>query len=77
MAKQIFINLAVKDLQKWFLLEKIGEKTHAIQLEKNYYIHLATNYKNIQQLELEYENLDYKKSLGFLLMTLQSLGEVL
>ncbi len=75
MAKQIFINLAVKDLQKWFLLEKIGEKAHAIQLEKNYYIHLNAYYKNIQQLGLEYENLDYKKSLSFLLMTVQSLGE--
>lgn len=63
-------------LEKWFLLEKIGEKAHSIQLEKNYYINLAAYYKNIQQLGLEYENLDYKKSLNFLLMTVQSLGEV-
>ncbi|MEA3494452.1 MAG: Fic family protein [Bacteroidota bacterium] len=56
-------------IEKWFLLEKIGKKASAIQLEKNYYLNLRNYYLNIKKLGLEYEKLDYKKALDFLLMT--------
>lgn len=62
-------------LEKWFLLEQLGIKANAIQLEKNYFLKLADYYKNIKKLGIEYENLDYHKSLDFLLMTIQSLDE--
>jgi len=62
-------------LEKWFLLEKLGEKANSIQLEKNYFLQLADYYLNIKKLGLEYENLDYRKSLDFLLMTVRSLDE--
>ncbi len=60
-------------IEKWFLLEKLGEKATSIQLEKNYYLNLKAYYNNIKKLGLEYEELDYKKSLDFLLMTVQSI----
>lgn len=62
-------------LEKWFLIEKIGEKATAVQLEKNYYIKLKDYYSNIKKLGLEYEDLDYNKSLDFLLMTVSGLDE--
>jgi len=62
-------------IEKWFLLEKLGEKATSIQLEKNYYKKLKDHYNNIKKLGLEYDELDYKKSLDFLLMTVQSLNE--
>lgn len=62
-------------LEKWFLLEKLGEKANSIQLEKNYYRKLKDYYSNIKKLGLEYEELDYRKSLDFLLMTVESLNE--
>ena len=60
---------AARLLEKWFLIEKIGQKASAVQLEKNYYIKLKEYYFNIKKLGLEYEILDYEKSLDFLLMT--------
>jgi Fic family protein len=62
-------------IEKWFLLEKLGEKANSIQLEKNYFQKLKEYYSNIKKLGLEYEELDYRKSLDFLLMTVQSLNE--
>jgi Fic family protein len=62
-------------LEKWFLQEKIGEKASAIQLEKNYYVRINDYYSNIKKLGLEYEDLDYSKSLDFILMTVSSLDE--
>lgn len=62
-------------LEKWFLIEKIGEKATAVQLEKYYYTNLKDYYSNIKKLGLEYEDLDYNKSLDFLLMTVSSLDE--
>ena len=62
-------------LEKWFLIEKIGEKATAVQLEKYYYTNLKDYYSNIKKLGLEYEDLDYNKSLDFLLMTVSSLNE--
>ena len=60
-------------IEKWFLLKKIGKKANSIQLEKNYYIKLKDYYSNIKLLGLEYEELDYLKSLEFLLMTLKGI----
>lgn len=62
-------------LEKWFLLQKLGEIANSIQLEKNYYQKLKDYYYNIKKLGLEYEELDYKKSLDFLLMTIESISE--
>jgi len=62
-------------LEKWFLLENLGEKANSVQLEKNYFLKLADYYRNIKKLGVEYEDLDYRKSLDFLLMTVQSLDE--
>ena len=60
-------------IEKWFLLQHLGEKANAIQLEKNYFKKLEYYYSNIRKLGLEYEELDYSKSLDFLLMTVRSL----
>lgn len=60
-------------LEKWFLFQKLGETATAIQLEKNYFKNSFNYYSNLRQLGLEYENLDYLKSLNFLLMTIQGL----
>lgn len=60
-------------IEKWFLLEKLGNKASSIQLEKNYYKNREQYYSNIKRLGLEYEDLDYRKSLNFLLMTVESL----
>ena len=60
-------------IEKWFLIEKIGIKATSIQLEKNYYKNLIDYYANIKKLGLEYDYLDYNKSLDFLLMTVQGI----
>ncbi len=65
---------AARLIEKWFLLENLGEKANSIQLEKNYYNNLKNYYGNIKKLGLEYEELNYKKSLDFLLMTIESLS---
>jgi Fic family protein len=57
-------------IEKWFLLETIGERATAVQLEKNYYRHLDTYYKNIKKIGLEYDRLNYEDSLDFLSMTI-------
>lgn len=60
-------------LEKWFLIQKLGEKATAIQLEKNYYINLQLYYRNLRILGIDYELLDYNKALDFLLMTVNGL----
>lgn len=60
-------------LEKWFLTEKLGKDAVSIALEKNYYINRKAYYENIRKIGLEYEKLDYSKSLDFLLMTIGSL----
>ncbi len=62
-------------IEKWFLLGKLGEKANSIQLEKNYYKNLDAYYKNIKKIGLEYEDLDYRKALDFLLMTVSSIKQ--
>lgn len=60
-------------LEKWFLIEKLGENAVSIELEKNYYTNRKAYYDNIRAIGLEYDKLDYSKSLKFLLMTINSL----
>jgi len=60
-------------IEKWFLVEKIGKKAGSVQLEKNYYKKLESYYSNIKKLGLEYEELDFTKSLDFLLMTVMGI----
>lgn len=60
-------------LEKWFLSEKLGEKSWFIQSEKNYYQNHQLYYKNLRILGLEYDFLDYSKALPFLEMLPKSL----
>jgi len=60
-------------IEKWFLIEKIGEKATLVQSEKYYYKELNDYYANIRKIGLEYEDLDYSKSLDFLLMTIKGI----
>lgn len=66
---------AARLIEKWFLIENIGQKATSVQLEKNYFKHLKEYYSNIKVLGLEYDDLDYNKSLDFLLMTVNGIGE--
>jgi len=63
-------------IEKWFLIEKIGQIATSVQLEKNYYKMIKNYYSNIKKLGLEYEDLDYSKSLDFLLMTVNGINDV-
>ena len=60
-------------LEKWFLIEKLGEKATAIQLEKNYYLNLQEYYRNLKRLGVDYDFLDYDKAFEFLMMTAKGL----
>ena len=60
-------------IEKWFLREQLGKNITALELEKNYYLNKQKYYDNIRAVGLEYDYLDYSKSLNFLLMTIQSL----
>lgn len=62
-------------IEKWFLLEKIGQKATSIQLEKNYFKLIHDYYANIRKIGFEYNNLDYNKSLDFLKMTASGINE--
>ena len=60
-------------LEKWFLAEKLSERAWYIQSEKYYYHQVNEYYKNLARLGMFYEELDYEKSIPFLLMLPQSL----
>ncbi len=62
-------------LEKWFLIDKLGDIATSIQLEKNYYTKLHDYYDNIKKLGVEYEKLNYDNCLDFLLMTVKGLKE--
>jgi len=66
---------AARLIEKWFLIEKIGQKATFVQLEKNYYKNLRNYYANIKKVGFEYDNLDYSKSLDFLLMTVKGIDD--
>ena len=61
-------------IEKWFLFDKLGDKAVSIGLEKNYYNYLSDYYGNIKKISLEYDDLDYSKSLDFLQMTLKGIS---
>jgi Fic family protein len=58
-------------LEKWFLVEKLGERAWYIKSEKTI-THVNDYYKNLARLGLFYEVLDYEKAMPFLLMLPQS-----
>ena len=60
-------------LEKWFLVNKLGENGHTVKLEKNYFINRSAYYANIKALGLEYDRLDYSKAIDFVLMSIMSL----
>lgn len=60
-------------LEKWFLVEKLGDRAWYILSEKYYYKNINDYYKNLSRLGIFYEKLDYEKSIPFLLMLSQSL----
>lgn len=60
-------------IEKWFLRGKIGKEATSIELEKNYFLNKSAYYDNIRKIGMEYETLDYSKSLDLLLMTITSL----
>lgn len=60
-------------LEKWFLAQKLGEKAWYIQSEKYYYKNVDAYYKNLARLGMFYEELNYERSIPFLLMLPQSL----
>jgi Fic family protein len=62
-------------IEKWFLAEKLGRKAWFIQSEKMYYNQHQSYYTNLRQLSLEFEHLNYKKALPFLLMLPKSVSE--
>ncbi|PWS33612.1 Fic family protein [Pedobacter paludis] len=60
-------------IEKWFLAQKLGAKAWFMQSEKMYYENHLRYYQNLRALGLEYEELDYKKALPFLLMLPKSI----
>ncbi|WP_316847334.1 Fic family protein [Pedobacter psychrodurus] len=60
-------------LEKWFLAQKLGEKSWFVQSEKMYYENHQSYYQNLRILGLEYEELNYSKALPFLLMLTKAL----
>lgn len=64
---------AARLLEKWFLAEILGVRAWLIESEKYYYKNIEIYYKNLARLGMFYDELDYEKSLPFLLMLPQSL----
>lgn len=60
-------------LEKWFLASKIGECAWYIASEKYYYANVNDYYKSYRYLGNYYNEMDYSKSLPFLLMLPNSL----
>ena len=55
-------------LEKWFLATLLGEKAWYIGSEHYYYKNLQAYYHNLAHVGLFYEELNYDKSIPFLLM---------
>jgi Fic family protein len=60
-------------LEKWFLATFLGEKAWFIGSEHYYYKNLEAYYQNLARVGLFYDDLDYQKSVPFLLMLSNSL----
>ena len=65
---------AARLLEKWFLVEKLGETAWFIQSEKYYYNHINQYYKNLNRLGMFYDKLDYANGDTFLQMLPQALS---
>jgi Fic family protein len=61
-------------LEKWFLATKLGEKAWYIGSEHYYYKNLRAYYQNLARVGLFYDELNYEKSVPFLLMLPNSLN---
>lgn len=61
-------------LEKWFIAKKLGVKAWYLQSELNYYNNFIDYYKNLNKLGMFYEQLDYSKSLPFLMMLPNSMN---
>jgi len=59
---------AARLLEKWFLATLLDEKAWYIGSEHYYYKNLQTYYHNLARVGLFYEELNYDKSIPFLLM---------
>lgn len=55
-------------LEKWFLATKLGENAWCIGSEFYYYKNLKKYYHNLARVGLYYDQLNYEKSVPFLLM---------
>ncbi len=55
-------------LEKWFLVNKLGEKAWYIGSEYYYYHNLQAYYNNLARIGLFYDDLKYEKGVPFLLM---------
>jgi Fic family protein len=55
-------------LEKWFLATLLGEKAWYIASENYYYKNLQSYYHNLARVGLFYDELNYNKSIPFLLM---------
>jgi len=60
-------------LEKWFLSEKLGSNAWFVQSELNYYKKIENYYKNLNNLGLFFDSLDYSKAMPFLKMLPESL----
>ena len=60
-------------LEKWFIATKLGEKAWYIGSEYYYYNNIQKYYNNLARIGLYYEELQYEKSIPFLLMLPNSL----
>jgi len=63
---------AARLLEKWFIAEKLDIKAWHLQSELNYYNNVDQYYKNLNRPGVFFGQLDYSKSLPFLLMLPQS-----
>ncbi|MDZ4845405.1 MAG: Fic family protein [Chitinophagales bacterium] len=63
---------ATRLIEKWFLAKKLGDSAWLITSEKNYWDNRSAYYKNLQ-LGANYYEVNYKKSIPFLLMLPNSL----
>jgi Fic family protein len=63
---------ATRLVEKWFLAKKLGDKAWFITSEKNYWDNRATYYKNLQ-IGVNYYEVNYEKSVPFLLMLPEAL----
>ncbi len=62
-------------LEKWFLAQKLGANAWFVQSERNYYEHHQKYYNNIRLLGIDYETLNYKEAMPFLLMLQNSVKQ--